>query len=445
VEMANITRGGSPDSEKMTVKIDDMDGQMEAFVGRSDIPVMLFDADTNVIFFEGTAEVSGEDNLEGGYAVTLECRGMAGDLHRCNWTDAAPNFGHDPDDENGGSYFWSEVVYYCFEASGMPRERVVIENLAGWDFKLPGEGDTGGTQKGKGKDGKPTGPVDKGSAHVENASEKALRWQPKWDSTPYEFLDYLLRGFLHWDFAYNTYDRCWHVFKRPIPTDPLYSTMTPVAYFFGDYGVALQYSQDNPNANVYTHQKMKYKNYKPRCTTVVVKALIEESRLLDKEALAAALKQEQTQGGTAADSAFPTAPRTVTVTLSNWNGYPNPNSTLGYKNNIDWLGHIRFRDLPTTATSREHLAFLARRAYYEHCCGVQTRTFDARWGDAVTTYFRKWTLIAIDSGRDKSSGARDGSLELYWILDVQAAFTRDANRIAGYHVARFRLDVPPPF
>ena len=440
MQSANITKGETADSEKLTLTLDNSDGQVESFVDRSDIPLILYDADTGVIFFEGVADVDGTDNSSDTYRLTLQCRGMASDLHRRHWTEHAPDFAHDPDDPQGRGWYWSQVVYYCFAMGGIDRDRVIIENLnAGWDFRLPDKSaDSGATASGKGD--KDTG---KGDGHV-NDGNKEASWQPKWDSTPYEFLDYLLRGFLHWDFVYATNDRNWHIYKRPLPTDANYNQLVPKTAFFRDTTAMRIYQANNPDMACYTHSQMKFKNEKPKCTSILVRALLSEDHLLSKEALAAALVTEQTSGGTGNDSAFSKAERVVTIALTNPNGYPNPNATKNHLNNIDWLGHQRFRDLRTTAPNREALSFIARRAYYDHCFGRQTRTFDADWGDKVTAYLRKWDLIWIDTGRN-AQGQRDGSLERWWLMSLQPAWTSDYDRRAGYHVVKFRKDCPPPF
>ena len=436
---ANITRGENADSEKLTLSLDNMDGQMEGFVDRSDIPLVLYDGDSGVIHFEGVADVGGSDNLDETFRLTLECRGMASDLHRRHWTEYAPDFAHDPDDPQGRGYKWSDVVYYCFAMSGVDRDRVIIENIKQWDFRLQNKSAVSGAAAGA-KGDKDT---DKGEGHVNDGSPLSS-WQPKWDSTPYEFLDYLLRGFLHWDFAYTRTDRCWHVFKRPLPTDATYSQLVPKAAYFRETGAMLTYQTNNPDVTCYAHSKMKFKNEKPKCTSITVRAILSEDHLLSKEALAAALAAEATSGGTGSDSAYTKTDRVVTIALTNPNGYPNPNATKTHLGNIDWLGHQRFRDLATTAANREGLCFIAKRAYWEHCFGRQTRTFDADYGDSVTVGFRKWDLIWIDTGRNKN-GVRDGSLEKYWIMDMQPAWTNDSNKRAGYHVVKWRPDVPPPF
>jgi hypothetical protein len=439
-----IVLGQTPEEDRLTVTIPNDQGALDAWNETGCIQVALGDVPSNRYLFEGsTVKVESIENVQSGYALVMECKGMADDLKRAHWNRLAPDFGVDPKDSSGRGWFWSEAIFRCFEIGGVPRQNVVIEELDLYDFRLPNAAGGGGTGEYRGKDGgSSTGHSD---GHVDNAAAGGY-WKPKENSTPYDFIDYVLRGYLGWHWNWNVLDGKYHLWKRPIPGNARDNAKlaNPLAVFIGDTSYARVYQAAHPNIPVYVHRGRKTSLHRPQHAGVLVSADISESRLRSKEQLAARLAQESTQGGTSDQSEYVTSVHRVECALLNPNAYPNIGNNYRRVNTADWLGKMSIRDISVVAPTRETLAFIARRAYYHHCFGQEFTTLNADWGDDISLGFRKWAPVLIDSGKD-ANGHPNGTLEEWLIDSVEPSWTRDSERFADYRLSKRRFDCPPPF
>lgn len=420
--------GDSPEAERLTIHLDNSQGQAEAWTNRAVIPLELVDIDSDLLLFEGNAiQVHATRcSSERPDSVTIEACGMVDNLLRFEWSGVPPNFERDPNDTQSKGWPMGDIIRQCFESAGESAEDVVIEEEETY-LRYP--------------DGKPfrlwTSPGESpstGGGH-EGGATPASRWQPRSGTPVHEFTDFFIRDILGWHWSRSREDRKWHIFKRPDPNNPLDEfKFTPLVEFYDD---AHPPTGDVPN--IYKHAKMQEEVQRPRCTTILIKTIWNRNSVATRQELNERLNDatpDTGEGDVPGASPLVTAePKLTILPFTNYRGYPNPKNNPPDTTHPDFMGENRSREIKIIqGNTPEALNWIGRRVYYDNCFGYVFRTLEADWGDAYTYNLRKYDPVIVN-----------GTL---WLIDrIEPEWGgggSDVVRRARYRVSQFREDAPPP-
>lgn len=427
--------GSSPEEERATIRVSNTRGQVDAFRRRSDVPLIVEDDETGVVFFEGTATeiVSSESPSQSPPDLKIEAAGMADNLLRTEWTADSPDFGKDPYDQAGRGWRPGDIIRHVFMCGGFdPQTQVVIEEEDVWfapgtdrEFRIWLEGDAGGTRGASGKIGA-------------SDSVAGSRWKPHETSAVYEWQSWFIKDILGWNFYWDRQNHLWRVYKRPRPDVALdLPKFAPKAAFYNNRMQATAAPDGLPS---HPHSDFETRSSRPLCSTLIGFTFLSEEASVPVAFAApnggsGGLLQITNQADSSpADAPRQSKTRRIPCTLTNRKAYYPADPT----NNPDYLGRNRFRQAPLVqATSREALEWMTRNLYYDICFGRLWGQFISWWGDPYTAYLRKWDTILIDSG--------EGGVMEKWLIDrIEPQWSQDKVRRARYTVSLFREDVPPP-
>jgi len=420
----SINRAGAPDSEHLTALLDNScpNSDVDYLKRRAEIPLQIGDLDTNDCLFEGTCfqVTSGEAPAQHPRTLRLEAAGMADSLLRMEWFNVV-DFGVTSLDQPNLPWFWTDVVRFCFEACGFdPVTQVVIEEESKYGFRLWADGGAGGNRGGNGA----------GAGH-EAGSVPGQRWLPRPGTPVYEFLSMLVYEILGWHFFWDCQDHLWRVYKRPDPTNPQDATkFTPKCAFVSHLTGSC--SHDVNGMWTAAHQGLQIETTRPYCSTIVATSQWPSAQIASRAELKAAL--EKASSG----DPHPEDPLIKMEMRRQWTTLRNPLCTGSDYTHPDYLGRERLRvmKLDQLAT-RDAVAFVSKRIYYDLCFGRVWCDFEADWGDPVTCRLRKWDAVQMDSGLN-------GALELWLIDSIEPQWRNDRVRRAHYRASLYRADVMPP-
>lgn len=467
---ATIDSGDSPESERLTVQIDNSQkdafgnkfGQADRFARQPDIPLVLINIDGNgnvilqgygqnqsiitqgasisTVLFEGTSHTvrSSEAQAQHPRTVEIEAFGMADNLLRKHWLwSAGNNFGKDPHDPTGRAWDWQSVIRRCMNNCGFADQQIAFEGVGlnsanDYNFRLWLDGGSGGSAGPRSPAGDGHNPVPGG------------RWWPEAYTPVYEFMDMLIRRVLGWEFNWDKSDRSWHIYKRPMPNE--FASYSPKCIFLTRRDSPALDAATNFGIPIYYHRSFATETKRPECTTVIVTAQISGYESLTKQQLAE-LMDKVKNNPDVNDPLLVMKTRLVPLMFDNPNGYasfqhPDPDIT-----SPDYLHRRRERLVHIgVCPNKDCLGWIGRRLYYDMCIGQVIGNWNAHWGDRNTYNLRKYDLIVADSGRDVY-GHPNYSLQAWWLHRIEPQWMgggTDKNRRARYQATLFRNDVPPP-
>lgn len=420
----DYTTGEGADSERLSVTVDNSLGQVDRFARRGDIPLVLYDNETGVTLFEGTAADNDSDEAPGNAPreLAIHASGMVDNGRRRRWTNNPPQFGQDfiRGDPDGKACFWPDTIRFCFRQMGFSDDQVVIEEEDQYSFRLWAVGGSGGPKGGTSK---------VGSGHQQEGGGQN-GWMPNPTNPVLDFIDDLLRGWLGWNYVWDRSDHRWHIYKRP----RFGTEVTPKAVFYGTQNA--RYA-DTTGLPAYEHRRFKTRTKRPDYSAVFVRSPLNESQYLTRQEYLDALPSLGV-GANAEDSRIITVDRIPTCVMTNLHG------VFGPLDHPDFIGKFRpLQDDAMVIPNRDAFEWYTRRVFQDNCLGYTWGSLEADWGDPITAYLRKWDGVLVDSGRDANDHP-DGSLEEWLIDEIHVVSHQDKMRRAVYSLVLARDDAPPP-
>lgn len=447
-------KGDAPESERATIVCDNSGGPLSTFQRRAEIPIRVRQR-YEVVTGEGSEGVEIRDRtLFEGQVVSVrhnktrrptpklefEAAGMADRLLRAYpWDlDFTLDPNSDPNEPVRG-WYWQDAARSSFEVGGFDKNAevkfedvatvvdgaIVYRPASDFNFRLWGDGGSGGTKGGKAKGA--------------DGSTPGQRWRPNFKSPIYQFLDYLIRNVMGWHFEWSYVDRAegqvlplingqepphhWRVFKRPRPE--VVDLLPPRARFM----TSSTWADDPlyPGIPTYAHAGMVEETTRPECTTILAMTMLSGPEAVSQSQLdrIIALFGSWFNFGRS-------GPQLCTFEFDNKNGYRNPQNPVPDETSPDWLMTKRVKPVPIwEASSRDAIEWIGRRAFEDRCFGHVFGNFVADWGDETTSTLRKWDPVLIDG-------------EKFLINRVEPEWRNDRIMRAKYRCSLHRPGVAPP-
>ena len=424
VKNHSMNFGDSPEAERYSCGVDygkpgsTERTNLDAIVGRSEFNTRLVHDGRTL--FEGVVK----DPIfrkHRPYGFEFDAVGMAHYLLTTHALDL--DFSMDPL-TGTGAWFWQSAVKECFKAAGWGEDKIVIEDPrpgsnkpSEYDFRLWEDGAPGGS---------------KGSA-VQGAGQLGQRWRPNPLSPIYQFMDFLVREVMGWNWTWDRSDRKWHIYQRPRPAH--HAGLPVKATFIG--GGRDERAAFVGSGPVYSHQQMKITTQRPKATNLICCAYY----LAGDIETQAQLQSYLGASGTGPDPKEPSSQyegRLVTKEYENPRGFRSPKHPNVSKQHPDYLGNQRTRVLKfERAGTKDAFEWMGRRAYEDLCIGHVFADFTADWGDQYTYNLRKYDVVKLDTGPG-------GALEKWFIHRIDPDWERDMTMFARYRCSKMREDAPPP-
>ena len=422
----SIDSGSSPETESLEVSIDNADGQVDDYVRRSHIPCKLWDENTGVILFEGSAHSVKNSKAPAKEPKTLhlQIKGMTYTLQKHYPTDLDFSMGinSNSSDASNTPWSWQAATYRSFETGGFPASKVIFEGTdpdqngnfrvaaRRYDFPLWAEGATG-----RGTD--PTAATS--------------RWRPNPTKPVVAFISFLLQDVLGWHWAWDRQDSAWHIFKRPSPEEA--GNLPIVAAFFKDEASLADYAMGNSGIPCYLHSELEEEAIAPECTTIDAWGAFPHYVFPTRHDLEQQLKSP-VQEGDAGQAVIRPDNGFIRYRFDNPAGYQKRGGPPVDRTSVDFLRTQIVREFNLTqAATKTAFMWIGRRVFEDNCYGKISNSFVADWGDTNTAYLRKWNAILIDGER--------------FILDriePQWSKGQDGTRRARYSAWLWRPGVPVP-
>jgi hypothetical protein len=421
VSSITIDHGDSPEAERLSVTSEDESAYM-LYKHRADIPLVLGDIETGIVYFEGTAfEVeASECPAQTPNALHIEASGMVDNLLRTAWSDTAPDFGIDTYDSQHRGWLAADVIRQCFESAGESPDNVVIEeeNVYLKGFRLWNAPAAGGTR----------GSSDSGIGGGHDTSNPLLgRWHPRPGAAIHEFTDFFIRSVLGWHWYRDRAAGKWRIYKRPDPANPLdNSKMTPKVEFTT--------SLRTPTGNfpTYGHSHLTFRTKRPRCSTILLATLMYRSEIPDRATLNNLLRQEQTGLGNPEDPILRTELKSMFAPFTNIKGYANPQNRFPDITHPDFLGQNRTVLIPAIECNTvDAVEWVGRRLFEDSCFGYIYGQLEADWGDAHTSALRKWDVVLLNG-------------EKFYFHQAEPQWAAGKPHRAHYTLSKWRPDAKPP-
>lgn len=431
IRQADISYGETVEGERLTLTLPNDLGECADFEERAEIPLRIYDDQTGIVYFEGTAaevETTECRAVDPG-TVRIEAQGMADNMIRTQWSHLAPDFGKDPKDKQMRGWLVGDTIRRTFGSGGFdPATKVLIEEEADYlqNFRLWNNPASGGSKAGSGS---PGGPFSSyfGNGHI--ADETPLRrWKPREGTGINEFAEFIIRDVLGWHYVWSRKEGIWRVYKRPDPKNALdvsRGKFTPKAEFYTD---GYEPTGDYP---AYRHSGLRKWTQRPICTTVVILTLRTVTAIKSRSELEDILKNAAKDIGAEASNLTKTD-RGVYTVFDNPKGYLNDRNNPPDIRHPDWMGKKRLRLFPAAeATTDDAIEWIGRRFYEDYTQGHIGRTLEADWGDPYTAYLRKWDVVLINR-------------KPHYIQQIEPQWHLDVIRRAKYHCVQCRPDARPP-
>ncbi len=420
VRSVTFDSGDSPEAERLSVSIFNPVAY-QIYKHRADIPLEIGDDETQLLYFEGNAfEVEATAcPAQTPNGLHIQASGMADNLVRTCWSDAAPDFGVDTHDPNHQGWLVADVIRQCFESAGENPNDVVIEEeeryLKGFRlWNAPAGGGTRGEGSGLGGGHDTSNPV-------------IGRWHPRPGAAINEFTDFFIRSILGWNWYRDRRDRRWHIYKRPDPANPLdRDKMEPKVEFVsgGFRATGLR--------PAYTHSHLTFRTKRPRCSTILLATLLWRSEIPDRATLDTVLRRTQSGTGNPEDPIIKTELKSMFVPFTNILGYANVRNRRPDVTHPDFLGQNRTVLIPAIECNTiEAVEWVGRRLFEDNCFGYVWGQFEADWGDKYTYGLRKWDVVLING-------------EKYYFYQAEPEWEDGTPRRAHYTVTKWRPDAKPP-
>jgi hypothetical protein len=406
--------GGSPELQNLVIHLDaSRNEELDRFKERAHIPLEVIDKGTGVVLFSGTSYQvhHWEAPAQRPEEIVLEAKGMVDRLMRVYPIQL--DFTQDPKRDDALAWPWDDALDRCFLAAGFDiTSEVVIEDRARYSFRLWNDGDTGGTRGGNGRSGNP--------------SATGTRWMPNPSAPIYQFIDYLIKDVLGWNWWWNLQARRWEIYKRPRPEE--IAALPTVCGFYKN--------RESMDAAVgpwpkYLHSKRRNRITRPECTTVWGFTYMTGQQIANKAGLDAFLERAKADPDFE-DHANMFGQRFVGAQLENPNGFKSPLHPDADESNLDYIGSLVPRVFNfTQAAGRDPFEWMLRRAYEDMTHGYKWTEFEADWGDLTTASLRKWRKIDVDGVP-------------YLIHAIDPSWSHDRMRRASYMATKARPDEAPP-
>lgn len=427
-----IAFGDNAEAERLTLELANDEGQCEDFEERAEIPLLLCDDETEIVYFEGTAhevETTECPAVDPGH-VRIEALGMADNGLRTHWSLDAPDFGKDPNDAQMRAWLAAPTIRRVFNAEGFQDSQVVIEEESDYlaNFRWWNTPTSGGGRNAAGGGG-PSSALGDGAT----AEETPLRrWKPRESTAINEFAEFIIRDVLGWHYYWNRQESRWHVYRRPDPNNALdvsRNKFVPKVEFYDDSTVPTGLYPS------YTHSGLRKRTQRPICTTVQLLTTQTVTNIATRTALNAALLAAATNSDSsnAADPVIQKIPRVMlSQPFDNKKGYRNPYNDPPDIGHPDWLGKKRLRVFPAVECCTDDATeWLGRRLYEDYTIGWVRRTMKADWGDIHTAYLRKWDVVLVNRIP-------------HYFMEAEPEFDCDRVKRAQYSLVQLRDDVRAP-
>ena len=445
----SMDTGASPEEERAVIKFDNTGGRMDNFTTRAQINVEINDPQSGLTLFEGvgydqTCPESTADNEI--WSMTLPCRGMSDQLSRSKWSGNNPNFGNNAPDDPTKPWLMGDVIRRCFAQAGFDSSQVVIEEEAQYlsQFRCWMGQQAGG----------PTANTNVGDAHEVQGIHS--QWQPSGETSPNEYLNWLLRHIMGWHFHRSKADKKWHVYRRPNPlnaTDVALGKFNPKVGFYRTVQKAAARPDGLPS--YYAGHMEMGPIHRPAYTTVQVETV--------RKVIPSAAEFAGMIAGSAAGYAINGNPDTplwsyvdkvVYCELDNKYGYVNPLNNPPNLDSPDFIGARTVLKLPMAIIGMNDLAmaWAGRRVYEDNCRGYVPFSFEADWGDQYTYNLRKYDCVLVETRKFGSIRCTIDRIEPFWNARVAGSLVGATPTSSGspqvrrakYRVIALRLDGPPP-